>query len=135
MGLSLSVVSAEVPYLDPSHRGCYTWDCPGPWGGSSAHDRPDPYVRERSRGYRTVTLEDSLTPTWHEVVATGLTVEHLAQPFAFEIVDDDRAEALDTNDPIAAFELRIRPEQLASGRFELRAAVGDEMATLVLEVR
>lgn len=97
-------------------------------------DNPDPYVRERSRGYRTVSIPDTVAPEWNEVVAVGFTVDQLAQPFAFELVDDDGSE-WSANDLIATFDVQLRPEQIVPGRIEFRAPVGGLEATLVVEVR
>ena len=133
-GLSLVVVSATVTSIDPSHSGCSTWDCPGPFGHPSAQDDPDPYVRERSRGYRTISVPNTVAPEWNEVVAVGFTADQLAQPFVFEMVDADSSK-LNANDLIATFNIQLRSEQVAPGRFEFRAPVGWQEATLVLELR
>lgn len=134
-GLTLVVVSAVVPSVDPSLDVCSSWDCPGFLGHPSEADLPDPYVRERSRGYRTGTLTDTLSPNWNEPVATGLTAADLTRPFAFELVDDDRSDPLNAHDLVATFTVELRPEEVTPGRFEHRALVGGQPATLTLELR
>ncbi|MFO0603665.1 MAG: C2 domain-containing protein [Polyangiales bacterium] len=128
-GFTLVVVRTSVPLIDPSGRGCPTWDCGG--GAASA---PDLYVRETDRFYRTLTIADSASPEWNEVVAAGLTAAELARPFRFEVVDDDFG-GLNESDVVGTFPVTLAPEQIAPGRFELTTRVGGRDATLTLEIR
>ncbi|MEZ4409036.1 MAG: C2 domain-containing protein [Polyangiales bacterium] len=127
-GLTLVVVSASVPERDPSGRGCPTWDC-----ARDPLSRPDVYVSAVGIG-RTITVPDSLTPSWEEVLATGLTASRLAEPIHFTLYDDD-ASFLDGDDPIASVDLQLRPEQVRPGVIRLDAPVGIDTATLYLRLR
>lgn len=124
-GAQVLVLAASVPDVDPSGRGCPTWDCAGVATNPLA--LPDLYVRERSRRLRSITVANTLTARWDEVVGVDLVAT--TEPLVFEVVDDDLRE-FSEDDVIASFTVPA-----SRGMFHLTAEVGQRPATLDVEIR
>jgi hypothetical protein len=125
---SLVVLAATLPALDPSGRGCPTWDC-----DSTPYSNPDPFVVSTFQAIRTVTVADTISPAWSEVVASGLTREQLERTFLVSVVDDDGGDSgFDEDDPIVSFAIAFPPETFGSGPVRFQASNG---SSLTMEIR
>lgn len=156
-GLSLAIVSARVPTYVTFERPVLHWSwwdagplTPGGYRTSPeiASRAPDPYVRDASGRFRTVTAWNTYAPTWDEVVATGWTPEQLAAPIELDVWDDDQSPSYITtfddagnvramvDEPIAHFVIRLRPEQRVAGRLTFTlGSTAQERVTLTIELR
>lgn len=132
---SLVVVGASLPAIDPSGRGCSTWDC----NGATTTSNPDPYVVVSSSldldRTRTPELSDTLEPRWDDELGDDLTADELARPIGFDVYDRDPALFQGDDDPIAHFTLTLTREQVRPGRIVLQTPVGSQTATLTVEIR
>ncbi len=125
---SLVVLTATLPALDPSGRGCPTWDC-----DSTPYSNPDPFVVSTFQAIRTVTVADTISPAWSEVVASGLTREQLEHTFLVSVVDDDGGDSgFDEDDPIVSFAVAFPPETFGAGPVRFQASNG---SSLTMEIR
>ncbi len=126
----LVLVGATIPATDPSGNGCRDWDC-----DYELPRAPDPCVVVQSAfevGDRTTSvIPDSFSPQWHYIVLHDRTARELTFPVYLRLFDEDSFGA---NDFIAGFSLQLSPEQITPGRITLTAPVGDETATLTLEL-